>query len=214
MKVIFCGFILMVLFISCNSKSDQEVDLDEVTKGSNKSIKSSFPDGDTLIPLKLSVFSKCFISKLNLNENYTVIDSAKSEFLQRFHPIQSEHWKNEEEKKWTNYFHWKFKDSIVAYTAFYNWLDQFDNGQSIQFGEQKKISKNSLLFLVQYRSVVKIESNSNINLEELLSKLTECGFGKTWDIVMFQPKAKMMNWLTKDAEGKLIPKKLENNLNE
>jgi hypothetical protein len=31
---------------------------------------------------------------------------------------------------------------------------------------------------------------------------------------MFQPKAKKMNWLTKDAEGKLIPKKLENNLNE
>jgi hypothetical protein len=31
---------------------------------------------------------------------------------------------------------------------------------------------------------------------------------------MFQPKAKKMNWLIKDAEGKLIPKKLENNLNE
>ena len=213
MKVIFFSFLFVFFIVSC-SANKQEVDLDEVTKGSDKNSDTIIYERDSLISLKLSPFSVCLTSKMNLNEKVTVVDSAKSEFLQRFHPIQSEHWKNEEEKKWTNYFHWKFKDSIVAYTAFYNWLDQFDNGQSIQFGEQKKISKNSLLFLVQYRSIVKIESNSNINLEELLSKLTECGFGKTWDIVMFQPKAKKMNWLTKDAEGKLVPKKLENNLNE
>ena len=213
MKVIFFSFLFVFFIVSC-SANKQEVDLDEVTKGSDKNSDTIIYERDSLISLKLSPFSVCLTSKMNLNEKVTVVDSAKSEFLQRFHPIQSEHWKNEEEKKWTNYFHWKFKDSIVAYTAFYNWLDQFDNGQSIQFVEQKKISKNSLLFLVQYRSVVKIESNSNINLEELLSKLTECGFGKTWDIVMFQPKAKKMNWLTKDAEGKLVPKKFENNLNE
>lgn len=213
MKVIFYSFLFVFLIVSC-SANKQEVDLDEVTKGSDKNSDTIIYERDSIISLKLSPFSVCLTSKMNLNEKFTVVDSAKSEFLQRFHPIQSEHWKNEEEKKWTHYFHWKFKDSIVAYTAFYNWLDQFDNGQSIQFGEQKKISKNSLLLLVQYRSVVKVESNSDINLEELLSKLTECGFGKTWDIVMFQPKAKKMNWLTKDAVGKVVPKKLENNLNE
>lgn len=211
MKVIFFSFLFVFLIVSCSSNNKQEVNLDEVTKGSDKNLDTIIYERDALIPLKLSPFSVCLTSKLNLNEKFTVVDSSKSEFLQRFHPVQSEHWKNEEEKKWTNYFHWKFKDSVVAYTAFYNWLDQFDNGHSIQFGEQKKISKNSLLLLVQFRSVVKIESNSNFDMENVLSKLTECGFGKSWDIIVYQGQNKKLNWLTKDTDGKVIPKEFENN---
>lgn len=214
MKVILFGFLLMFLLFSCESNTNQEVDLDEVTKGSERNYTTVLPNSDVLTKLNLSLFSRCFISKLKLNDTLTIIDSAKSEFLQRFHPVQSEHWKNEEEKKWTSYFHWKFKDSVVAYTAFYNWLDQFDGGHNIQLGEQKKVSKNSLLLLVQYRSVIKIETNSVIIVEELLNQLTECGFGKTWDIVMYQPKTKKLSWLTKNTEGNLVHKEFENLINQ
>ena len=89
----------MFLLFSCESNTNQEVDLDEVTKGSERNYTTVLPNSDVLTKLNLSLFSRCFISKLKLNDTLTIIDSAKSEFLQRFHPIQSEHWKNEEEKK-------------------------------------------------------------------------------------------------------------------
>jgi hypothetical protein len=62
--------------------------------------------------------------------------------------------------------------------------------------------------------VVKIETNSVLKVEELLDQLTECGFGKTWDIVMYQPKTKMLSWFTKNTEGNLVPKEFENLINQ
>ena len=214
MKFIFFWVLFVFVFFACESKKKQVIDLDDVTKGSADKFVPKYVEKDTLNRLKLSDFSKCLISELKLNETFTHTDSAKSEFLQRFHPIQSEHWKNQTKNSWLNYYHWKFKDSVVAYTAFYNWLDQFDSNQSIQLGEQKKVSKNSLLLLVQYCSVVKIEMNSVLNLEELVEKLSKCGFGKSWDIVMYQPKSKKINWFTKSTNGQLVPKEFEKIINE
>jgi hypothetical protein len=205
-NILFSFSIFLILF-SCSNKQEKVLNFDDLSKSSEK-YKENLPSKDSTTTLSnmnelLSNFSKTWIDSLNFNsENIHLLDTNL--FSDRFGAKKSEKWYYLSEKDSFVFMHWEFKDSIKTQNTFYNWLDCFGSTcKSIVIGQEVKLSKKSLVFLLQNNHLFSLESNKNQNLERYLSLFDNIKWNKNWKYIMNQDVRKKTTWYHRTSEGKL-----------
>jgi hypothetical protein len=208
MKKSLLLYALVLSLLSCSNKKEEVVSFDDISKSSDR-YKEGHTKKDSIARLPktydlLSHFSKTWVDSLAFEkENIYFLDTTI--FSDRFGAKKTEKWYFKSEKDSLVFMHWEFKDSIKAQNSFFNWLDCFGPScKSIMIGQEVKLSKRSLTFLLQNNHLFSIESNAQQDVERYLNLFDNLRWNKTWKYIMIQAPRKKGTWFYRNADLELI----------
>ena len=183
-----------ILLYSCSERKKSNIELDELIKPSTyieKEVQSEFSNN-----WKLSSFSKRLLDALDFPID-SIIELKNNELGDRFTSDQKEKWKAFFKSDFFFFKHWKYRDTNISENVWFNQLDFFGKKLGgLEMGDNRKISPNSIVLLLQYKSLVFIETSRKIELESFIKLCDTLGFGSTWKYVLFQPKNGKTKWFS------------------
>jgi hypothetical protein len=189
--LLFCSIILFN-HTSCSEREKQKVSMDELIKPSNyiESDETQTKSNN----FKISEFSKHLIDTFSYSLD-SVIQLKENEIEDRFTTIQKEKWKVRSGADFLMYKHWKYLDTNIAENVWFTQLDYFGKKKGgIEMGDRKNISANTMLLVLQHKSLLYLETSKKIDLKKHLQILDTLGFGSSWKYVLFQPRNGKTEW--------------------
>lgn len=195
MKLYFFMFIMLFVIISCGeSKSDDVIDMGDVTPHAKERIKDSLSEK---LPDTLSQYlDTALLTELKLAVND--ICQVEIELLpQRLSPKSSFGYKMGFKKDSLTYIHWSYKDSVYTKNALYNWLDCFGTKcKSVRLGETVSMQRKGMLLFMSDTSITYISSNQPLKKEEWLTYFESYSNRKDWRLVIEQKNSGKATWFT------------------
>lgn len=190
-------FLLMLIFISCNGKKEEVIDLSERIPKSERDYDSN----DTLDTVDL--FKKDLISFQMLDPNIQSVKKIEERaFIDRFRPKTSEkytlYYQNQGDS--LNYARWTFADSSKTKSAFFNWMDHHEVAY---FGSEERILKEA--FTMVYSDTLILIISGSLDSRSWRNLLDEKELVKEKDYLIEQRKYGKAKWYRRtEKEFKLL----------
>ncbi len=192
-KLIFVFTFSFAAVISCSQK-DEVVNFEEITTSSKKykeGQKSEQKEGSDSIVL--SNFITSFLDSIQFPIRQ-IQKIKRLDFIDRFENQEFDKIQINRTNDTIQMSYWRYKDSIITKSTFYNWLDE----NQVSLFETKKLSKTPFCLVVTSDKIIELKYQKTIELDKWLPYLIE-----PKDSLFFlinQLKKKNCVWLNKDLE--------------
>lgn len=185
------------LLTACTSKENNGLkNMDDITPKSSSTKKQTLPIVTSKDSSLISYFSSFETWKIDS------VNELESKFIpDRFSPIKSKKLIIYSSSDSTHFLTWKYKDSVDAKRAFYNFLDCIEKPcKPIQLFEEKKISSTNMLVLKDDKTLIYLKSTNKLNLKEWLVFFNLNKTSNGFDMIIEQVKNSKTKWYSSTKE--------------
>ena len=198
----FILFILIFFTSSCNDNKKEVIEFESIqpkssSKENNTSKPSSTYSWDTSLMTYFTNYSKkSLIDSIKRISLIQIPDRISLESTDKFRL----YFNNDS----TDFYQWKYTDSLSTKNALYNWLDCFgDNCNSIKLNEKKQFQKSPFLLFIGEKNMIFILSSKKSISRTWFDFIKLKNVKETWRTLIEQKQNNTANWYS-IVDGKFI----------